>query len=207
MTITEAIALFGIMVALAAMPSSSVALVVVRAATLGVVNGVAAALGIVLGDLVFILLAISGLSVIAEAMGGFFLVIKCLAAVYLLWMGVVLLTSSEKVIVSMTPPPDSQKNLATSFVAGFFLTLGDIKAIFFYVSLFPVFVDMAALRVLDILAIISVMIVGVGGMKICYALFAVQVVAMARRHALERAVRKTAGGLMVGAGGYLIIKA
>ena len=39
MSIIESIALLGIMVALAAMPSTSVALVVTRAATLGVKNG------------------------------------------------------------------------------------------------------------------------------------------------------------------------
>ena len=76
MSIIETISLFGIMAALAAMPSTSVALVVTRSATLGVGNGIAVAMGIVLGDLVFIMLAILGLSVVAEAMGNLFVVIK-----------------------------------------------------------------------------------------------------------------------------------
>ena len=41
MSIIEIITLFGIMIALAALPSASVALVITRSATLGVANGVA----------------------------------------------------------------------------------------------------------------------------------------------------------------------
>ena len=48
MSIIETITLFGIMVALAAMPSASVALIVTRSATLGIGNGFAVAVGIVL---------------------------------------------------------------------------------------------------------------------------------------------------------------
>ena len=58
MDLLDSISLFLIMIALAAVPSTSVALVVTRSATLGISNGVAVSLGIVLGDLVFIFLAI-----------------------------------------------------------------------------------------------------------------------------------------------------
>lgn len=72
MSIIESTALLGIMVTLAAMPSTSVALVVTRAATLGVKNGIAVAAGIVVGDLLFVMLVILGLSALAEALGSFF---------------------------------------------------------------------------------------------------------------------------------------
>jgi threonine/homoserine/homoserine lactone efflux protein len=206
MSIIDTIALFGIMVALAAMPSASVALVVTRSATLGVANGIAVSVGIVLGDLVFILLAIAGLSVVAETMGGLFMVIKYLGAVYLLWLGSTLLTS--KSVTEITVERSIEKrNLVASFLAGFMLTLGDIKAIVFYVSLFPVFVDLSSLHVADILTIISVMVVAVGGVKAIYAFSSLKVASLAKRYKLDNAARKTAGGLMVGAGSYLIIKA
>ena len=206
MTIIETIALFGIMVSLAALPSASVALVVARAATLGVANGVAVSIGIVMGDLVFILLAITGLSVVAEAMGSLFMVIKYLGALYLLWLGIALLTSRNTIEISLEKPA-AKRSLIASFLAGFTLTLGDIKAIIFYVSLFPVFIDLSVLNVSDVLTIISVMIVGVGGVKVIYAFSARKVALLARRHKLENAARKTAGSMMVGAAGYLIVKA
>jgi len=206
MSITEIIALFGIMVALAAVPSASVALVVTRSATLGVANGIAVSIGIILGDLIFILLAIFGLSIVAETMGSLFMIIKYLGATYLLWLGFTLITSKTTTTITMDKTIEKRK-LASSFLAGFILTLGDIKAIFFYVSLFPVFINPSALHVADILIIISVMVVSVGGVKILYALSATKVASLARSQKPNNTARKTAGGLMVGTGSYLIVKA
>lgn len=206
MTIIETITLFTIMLALAAIPSASVALVVTRSATLGVTNGIAVSAGIVLGDLVFILLALAGLSVMAQAMGSLFMIIKYLGAAYLLWLGYTLLTAKSTIEI---PAQNStgKRSLLASFLAGFMLTLGDIKAIVFYVSLFPVFIDLSSLQIADILIIVAVMVVSVGSVKLIYAFSALKVASLARRYKLDNAARKTAGGLMVGTGSYLIIKA
>ena len=194
------------MVALAAVPSASLALVVARSATLGVANGIAVSFGIVLGDLVFILLAIIGLSVVAETMGSMFMVIKYLGATYLLWLGYSLLTENRATTITANKNRE-EGSLIASFLAGFFLTLGDIKAIFFYVSLFPMFINLPALQVVDILVIILITVAGVGGIKILYALSATKIASLAKGIKFENAARKTAGGVMVGAGSYLIIKA
>ncbi len=194
------------MVTLAAVPSASVALVVTRSATLGVADGIAVSVGIILGDLVFILLAIFGLSVIAETMGSLFMVIKYLGAGYLLWLGFTLLKSKGTSEITVEKPI-KKRNLVASFLAGFILTLGDIKAIVFYVSLLPVFMDLSALYVADILTIISVMVVSVGGVKAAYAFSAIKVASLASRYKFDNVARKTAGSFMVGAGSYLILKA
>lgn len=206
MTLTESITLFGIMIVLAAMPSTSVALVVTRSATLGVANGIAVAAGIVLGDLVFIMLAIFGLSVVAETMGGLFMTIKYLGATYLMWLGVSLFLRKSTTKIAMNAP-NKKGTLIASFVAGFVLTLGDIKAILFYVSLLPTFIDLAKLRLADILVIVLVTISSVGSAKIVYALSAMKVASLARWLQIENGARKTAGGVMVGAGVYIIAKA
>ncbi|MBN4078545.1 LysE family translocator [Gammaproteobacteria bacterium AH-315-C21] len=206
MSIIETITLFGIMVALAAIPSASVALVVTRSATLGVGNGIAVAVGIVLGDLVFVMLAILGLFVVAEAMGSLFMVIKYLGAIYLLWLGLSLLKAQRKTTITVNKARE-KGNFVASLLAGFILTLGDIKAIVFYVSLFPVFIDLSALQVTEILIILFVTVVSVGGAKVFYALSATKVANFARELKFENAARKTAGGLMVGAGTWLIVKA
>ena len=206
MSISETVTLLGIMIALAAMPSSSVALVVTRSATHGVANGIATSVGIVLGDLAFILLAILGLSVVADAMGSLFMVLKYLGASYLLWLGFTLIASkrSENHIIEK---PVQKRSLVTSFLAGFILTLGDIKAIIFYASLFPVFIDVSNLNYADISTIILVTVVSVGGVKVIYALSAKRVASLARKYRFENAARNTAGALMVGTGSYLMLKA
>jgi threonine/homoserine/homoserine lactone efflux protein len=165
MSIIDSISLFAIMVTLAIIPSTSVALVVTRSATLGVSNGIAVATGIVLGDLTFILLVLLGMSVVAETMAGVFLTIKYVGGAYLLWLGFTLLTSENKITFSANHSA-TPGSLITSFLAGFFLTLGDIKAIFFYVSLFPAFVDLSALNTSDIIIIFLITISTVGLVKI-----------------------------------------
>ncbi|NOY71939.1 MAG: LysE family translocator [Gammaproteobacteria bacterium] len=206
MSIIESFTFAGIMVALAAVPSTSVALVVTRSATLGVANGVAVATGIVLGDLVFIMLAIFGLSMVAETMGSMFIVIKILGGAYLLWLGFSLLTSNSSSTVR-SKHPNSKSSLIASFMAGFLLTLGDIKAIVFYASLMPVFMDLSVLKASEILVVIFVTIFCVGGVKVIYVLLANKVTAYALSRKIENKARKVAGGFIVGAGSYLIIKA
>ena len=190
---------------LTAMPSTSVALVVTRSATLGVGNGFAVAAGIVLGDLVFVMLAILGLAVMSETMGSLFVFVKYLGALYLFWFGFSLLTTQSKTTFTVNKTKD-KGDLIASFLAGFFLTLGDVKAIIFYVSLFPMFIDLSALKVAEILVIIFVTVASVGGVKVLYVLSAIKVANFARDLKFENAARKTAGGVMVGAGIYMIVK-
>ena len=206
MNFLDVVSLFLIMITLAVIPSASVALVVTRSATLGISNGVAVALGIVLGDLVFILLAILGLFAIAETMGAMFVIIKYIGGAYLLWLGYSLLTSENKSTYSV----DESKlkgNIVVSFLSGFFLTLGDVKAIFFYVSLFPAFIDLATIEQIDLLIIIFVTIASVGGVKVTYAVIAKKVMDMTQGMKLQKGAKKLAGGFMIGAGSYFIVKA
>ncbi len=206
MNIINFISLFIIMAALAIIPSTSVALVVTRSATAGFANGVAVAAGIVLGDLVFVILAILGLSVIAENMAGIFIIIKYIGGAYLLWLGLSLLTSENKNNITANKA-NQNGGFLSSFLAGVVLTLGDVKAIFFYVSLFPAFIDLSELRITDVFMVIIITIIAVGGVKIFYAFSAKKVVFITRDLKLEGVAKKTAGAFMVGAGGYLIAKA
>ncbi|MEA5462295.1 LysE family translocator [Leptothoe sp. PORK10 BA2] len=195
------------MTALAALPSASVALVVTRAATLGIANGMAVAAGIVLGDLVFVALAILGLSVVAEAMGGLFMVLKVVGGLYLIGLGISLWRSQGGLVAMTNSRDNSKRGLATSFISGFVLTLGDVKAIFFYASLFPMFVELSALEVLDLVTIIAVIVLAVGGVKVLYAVFSAKAALFLERRKLQKTSQKAVGGLMVGVGGYLVLKA
>ncbi|MEM9220645.1 MAG: LysE family translocator [Cyanobacteria bacterium P01_F01_bin.150] len=202
----ELTTLFVMIAALAALPSASVALVITRAVTLGVKNGIAVAAGIVLGDLVFVTLAISGLSVVAETMGSFFIFVKVVGAIYLIWLGLSLWRSQSEQVDLDHRPNGGKRGLMTSFISGFVLTLGDVKAIFFYASLFPLFIDLSAPGMLDLLGILAVIVFGVGGVKVLYAVFAKKASLFLERRKLQKASRKAIGGLMVGAGGYLLLR-
>jgi len=205
MSIFDSVSLFFIMIVLAAVPSSSVALVVTRSAMLGVSNGIAVSMGIVLGDLVFIVLTILGLTAIAESMGELFVAIRVLGGAYLLWIGYSLLTAKVQGTHTASESKSSEK-LLVSFISGFLLTLGDLKAIFFYVSFFPVFIDLTSVSPTSLLTILVITVVAVGGVKVSYAFAAGRLALLTEGTKLQVGAKKVSGTFMIGAGSYLILK-
>ncbi len=204
MDMVAVLTFFLVMLGLAALPSASVALVVTRAATSGVQNGIAVAAGIVVGDLIFVALVLFGMSVLAETMGGFFSVLKYIGGGYLIWLGCSLLRSKTK--LNDLGEQAAPSSLVASLLAGMALTLGDLKAILFYASLFPSLFDVAALSTTDVTSIVTITVVTVGGVKTMYALAARSIVERFSSAPATRHAPKLAGGLLVGTGTYLIAK-
>lgn len=205
MGLVEILFLFAVMTALALVPSTSVALVVARSSTAGFLNGGAVAVGIVVGDLIFVCLAVLGMAALAEAMGSVFLILRYLAGAYLIWFGITLIRSKPS--SKQEAPGRCASTLSASFLSGLVLTLGDVKAILFYASLFPAFVDLAAITASDIAIIVVLTVVSVGGVKLGYACLATKIVSSARAFRGRRSLKATAGGLMAVTGAYLIVKA
>lgn len=123
----------------------------------------------------------------------------------MVWLGIALFKSKSSPQVEVSSR--SASTLSASFLSGLILTLGDVKAILFYASLFPAFVDLATNKNSDMAIIVVVTIVAVGGVKMGYAYSAREAASLAGGLGAERAVKVTAGGFMVGAGAYLIAKA
>jgi len=159
-------ALFATLALLAAVPSVSTLTVVARAAAHGYRHGVCTAAGIVVADLLFILIAIYGLAALATNQSGLFVVMQYLGGAYLLWSGIALLRSAG---ITGHAADTSEHSLWSSFMAGLLITLGDQKAILFYLGFLPAFINLAALTVLDTGIILLVTIVAVGGVKLVYA--------------------------------------
>ena len=208
-TLAGSITLFLILTGMAALPSSSVALVVARSALSGVRHGFAVAAGIVAGDLIFMAMAILGMAALASQLGALFALIKYAAALYLIWFGFALIRSQVAQASRdehATAPKPARGGLPASFAAGLLLTLGDIKAIFFYASLLPTFVDLRALSGADIALLSAVTVISVGGVKMVYAVAANRLSAKATGFAYQKQVKTLAGTFFVAAGGYLMLK-
>ncbi len=209
MTFAGSLSLFLAMVALAALPSSSVALVVVRSATHGLRHGIAASLGIAMGDLIFVALAIAGMAAMAEVMGTFFALLRYAAAAYLVWFGISLIRGASAAMEMPEGHPGADARpggLWISFAAGIGLTLGDVKAILFYAALFPVFVDPGTVTAADVTLIAAITVIAVAGVKIAYAIAARRIAAASRGWRYRHAARRAAGGAMIAAGGVLALK-
>ena len=85
------------------------------------------------------------------------------------------------------------------------LTLGDIKAIVFYASLFPLFVDMHTPDAMDLVAVLLITVFSVGGVKVVYALLA-QRIARHGNPRLQQPLNAIAGCAMIGAGAWLVTR-
>lgn len=160
-------ALFIAMAVLAAVPSTSVLIVTARAATQGFMHGVWVSAGVVLGDLIFIVFAIVGLAMLVEWLGPVFVAIKIAGGLYLVWLGHVLWCRSHG-MVSTGAEPEST-SVFGSFFSGLALTLGDQKAVLFYLGFLPAFVDLDALTRLDTGIVMLAAAIAVGGVKVGYA--------------------------------------
>lgn len=201
MTSLDLAVLFGVMLALAAMPSASVFLVVTRSAVHGIGHGVAAALGVVAGDLLFVLLVLGGLVAAAAAMGEYFVVARYLGGIYLVWFGLTLLRGRARAV-----PIQARPSRRGSFLAGLALTLGDIKAVFFYASLFPSFVDVDTLGPAQAGLLLLLTLVTVGAAKLGYALVASRL--LGRLGLVDQGpARQVAGAAAVAVGVAVIAKA
>ncbi|WP_193179792.1 LysE family translocator [Nisaea sediminum] len=209
MTLFGAFTLFLVLAAMAALPSSSVALVVARSAMSGVRHGLAVALGIVAGDLVFIALAVLGMAALAAELGTLFAVIRYAAAAYLVWFGFSLIRSQLRPASgdgAAPRPRGARGGLAGSFLAGLLLTMGDVKAILFYASLLPTFLDLTTLSGTDIALLSAIAVVSVGGVKVVYVFAAERLAGRASGFAYLRQVKMLAGGAFVAIGGALALK-
>ena len=203
MTANSAIALFGAMAVLALVPSVSVLAVSTRSATAGFAHGAFTAMGIVAGDIVFILLAILGLTALAETMDNLFVLVKYVGGAYLIFLGIKLWKSKSKEVEAAKIVKSS---LLSSFLTGLFITLGDQKAILFYLGFFPAFVDLSTVSYLDVSIVITIAIVAVGGVKLGYAFLACRAGSLLHPKAIQ-GINFVAGSIMIAIGVFLIVKA
>ncbi len=203
MTLTSIATLFISMVVLAAVPSISVISVITRSVSNGFIHGAMTACGIVIGDLVYIAIAIFGLSVLADALGDMFVVIKYLGGAYLLWLGLSLWRTRFK---TATATSMADLSLFSSFIAGLLITLGDQKAILFYLGFFPAFIELSTLSQLDAGLIVGITILAVGGTKLAYAYMAAKAGRLIVNARLMSAINRLAGAVMIAIGIVVITR-
>lgn len=189
---------------LAATPGPGVMLVVARALSSGLPHALASIVGIVCADFIFILLVVYGLQAIAESLGLLFSLIKYIGGVYLIWLGISLWRSRGTKPV--TPDTPGHLSYIGDWVAGLVITLSNPKAILFYVSFLPAFVDVPRLTGFDIM-LISVIICGVlAAVMVFYAVSTVKAQNLMTRGSVGEWSKKIAGGLMITTGGVLIAR-
>ena len=191
------------MIVLAMVPSVSVLAVTARAAAFGFSHGLFTAFGIVVADILFILVAVYGLALIAEMMGDQFRLIQYIGAIYLIWLGISLWRADAK---ARSSDSIRQSSWSSSFLTGLLITLGDQKAILFYLGFFPAFIDLSAMTPTDTLIIVLIAILAVGGGKLVYAFLADRASLMFKDSRALHGINILAACIMIAVGIALLLQ-
>lgn len=203
MSLSEALAFALTMLVLAASPGPGVFITVARALASGAAHGVVVAFGIVTGDLIYLLLAIYGLAALSQTLGGLFAIVQYAGGAYLLWLGF-------KIWASPAPAGAIQgvRELSwkANYLSGLLVTLGNPKAILFYLGLLPGFVDLNRLSHGDVLALAAIIALVLGSVMAAYACAAGQARRLLAGASAGRIINAVAGSVMLAAGTALLIK-
>ena len=203
MTIASIFSLFVALIILAVIPGPGVFTVVARSMASGFSHGLVTVFGIVFGDYIFIILSIYGLSALASTMGGFFTFVKYAGAFYLVWLGVKLLLTKHS---SVEIKPIVELSFLSNFTAGLVTTLSNPKAILFYVSFFPAFVNVQSVNIIQIFQLLLVATVAVGSVYAGYAYAASKASRLFKSSRANKTLSIAAGSIMVGSGVLIATK-
>lgn len=205
MTYSNAFALFSAMVVLALIPGPGMMTVISRTLSSGVRHGVFAIFGVLSGDFIYITAAILGLSALSQTMGTYFIIIKYAGAGYLLWLALALWFNKNTIKKVET---NKKSHSFTSYLAGLFITIGNPKAIFFYLGFFPAFLDLDRLTTFDIAIILIITTLAIGGIMLGYVLMAVKTKNLAaKENSSHHLINKVASIMIAGSGILLLVKA
>lgn len=200
MNFTTAITLFISMVTLALIPGPGVLTVTARSASSGLRHGLSTTAGIVTGDFIFITLALVGLATLSSVLGDLFVIIKYLGAAYLIWLGISLLAPAP---VKSTGRTVNAPKYTASFAAGLITTLSNPKAILFYLSFFPAFLDLSKVATFDAVLLYIIATVSVGSVMFGYAYLAHKAKSVYSSSTKARLFRVSSGSMLVGSGIYI----
>lgn len=203
MTLLSVLALAGAMFLLAITPGPGVFATVARSLASGFSHAAILVLGIVTGDLIFLLLAVYGLAAVAELLGGFFTVVKLVGGAYLLWLGFRIWRSKPQ-----TERVQGVRELSwkANYLSGLVITLSNPKVILFYLGFLPTFLDMTQLNAMDVAIAAVVVSTVLGAVMLGYAWSAHRARQLFTSARAERVMNRSAGGVMMATGTFLIVR-
>lgn len=203
MTFESAITFFIVIFIFSITPGPGVFALIARALTSGSLACTSLAFGMTISDVIYLILACFGLAVIAEQWSWLFTVIRFVGAAYLLYLG-------WKMWTAPLPTDNSDQNITSDgytmtkgLLQGFLISASNPKVIIFYIAFLPTIMDVTSLGYSDIiLASALTMISLMSGLMLVVICASSARKFFSSRKGAKR-LNRTAGGVMMGAGGYL----
>jgi len=183
-----------------ATPGPAVIAIVARALGSGFRSVVPGSLGVLVGDLVLMTLSAFGLAMVAKAMVHWFLLVKIAGALYLLYLGSKYWTAEVSENAQAVPQSASR-----GFLAYLGLTLGNPKAIAFFVALLPMAVNPRELNLIGYLQLCVATFVLIPAITLGYAALAAQLSRFVASRRARKRINKGAGAVMAGAGALIMV--
>ncbi len=176
-------------------PGPGVVAMVARALGSGFRSAIPAAAGTAVGDWIWMTLSAFGLAAIAQAMGEYFLVVKYAGALYLVYMAFRYWTAEVKELPEIVPTTAHQ-----SFLSQLSVTLGNPKAMGFFLAAFPQVVDLNHLNAIGYAQLCAATAVLIPTIMLAYAALAAQVRVLLTSRRARKGINRTAAVVMAGAG-------
>ena len=182
----------------AASPGPAIAALLARVVGRGTAGVPSFIAGIVLGDITWLTIAVLGLSFIASSFEMIFSIIKYAGAAYLLYIAYRLWTAPA-VAADLDADGNVDGKPLHSFVSGLILTLGNPKAIAFYLALTPTLIDVSRIDLVSYAELAAIIAVALVLVFSGYTLAAARARILFRSPRAVKMLNRIGGGVMAGA--------
>jgi threonine/homoserine/homoserine lactone efflux protein len=185
----------GIYAVVILMPGPGVIAIVARALGSGFKSAVPAAAGTVVGDWIYMTLSAFGLAMLARELGGLFLIVKLAGAAYLFYLAWRFWSQPVEELREIKPDTAGR-----SFTAQLLVTLGNPKAMGFFVALLPTVIDVNHIGLAGYLQLSLATLVLIPTIMLSYAALASRVRWLLASRKARARMNKGAAVIMAGAG-------
>lgn len=190
---------FVVSLASTALPGPAVLYVASRGMAAGMRSGLAATAGVLSADAFYIVLSVAGLSTILAASYELFTLLKWAGALYLCYLGVQLLRSAFFQPPAAAPAPAPIAS-SKSFFSGFALHAANPKALLYFGSLVPQFVDPARSLAPQLAVLAAIHLSTAAAVLFVYAAVSARVRHSVVNAGASRVFKVAAGSSLLGAG-------
>lgn len=187
-----------------ASPGPGIAAVVGQVLGRGIRTAPAIVAGILVGDLIWFTCAALGLAALAQTNAGVFFAIKWLGVAYLLFLAWKMWTSPVGALQAKTDRKDISHGQL--FISGLSLTLGNPKAIAFFMALLPAIVDLAQQTVAGFAEVAVLIAIILPSVLLGYALFAHVARGVFRSPRALKTLNRVSGTAIAGAAAVIAVR-
>ena len=160
--------------------------------------------GILIGDLIWFTCAALGLAALAQAYAGIFLAIKWVGVAYLAFLAWKMWTSPVDALQASADRKDISH--VQLFIGGLSLTLGNPKAIAFFMALLPAIVDLGQLSVAGFAEVALLIAIILPAVLMGYAFFAHAARGVFRSPRALKTLNRVSGTAIAGAAAVIAVR-